>query len=65
MNMTNFKPAHFNWRADSGVAVITLRRACGHPVETLYREIRALWINEEASDGQMVVIARSVFAAGC
>lgn len=32
----------------------------GHPVETLYREIRALRIYEGASDVQKVVIARSV-----
>ena len=31
----------------------------GHPVETLYREIRALRIYEGASDVQKVVIARS------
>ncbi len=34
----------------------------GHPVETLYREIRALRIYEGASDVQKVVIARSVLA---
>ncbi|MDO8876778.1 MAG: acyl-CoA dehydrogenase family protein [Pseudolabrys sp.] len=32
----------------------------GHPVETLYREIRALRIYEGASDVQKVVIARSL-----
>ncbi len=32
----------------------------GHPVETLYREIRALRIYEGASDVQKVVIARAV-----
>jgi hypothetical protein len=32
----------------------------GHPVENLYREIRALRIYEGASDVQKVVIARSV-----
>ncbi len=32
----------------------------GHPVETLYREIRALRIYEGASDVQKIVIARSV-----
>lgn len=32
----------------------------GHPVETLYREIRALRIYEGASDVQKLVIARSV-----
>lgn len=32
----------------------------GHPVETLYREIRALRIYEGASDVQKVVIARSI-----
>ena len=26
MNMTDFKPQHFNWRAEDGVAVITLKR---------------------------------------
>ena len=26
MNMAEFKPAHFNWRMDGGVAVISLRR---------------------------------------
>ncbi len=36
----------------------------GHPVETLYREIRALRIYEGASDVQKVVIARTVLAAG-
>lgn len=35
----------------------------GHPVETLYREIRALRIYEGASDVQKIVIARSVLAA--
>jgi acyl-CoA dehydrogenase len=34
----------------------------GHPVETLYREIRALRIYEGASDVQKVVIARSLLA---
>lgn len=34
----------------------------GHPVETLYREIRALRIYEGASDVQKVIIARSVLA---
>jgi acyl-CoA dehydrogenase len=32
----------------------------GHPVETLYREIRALRIYEGASDVQKIIIARSV-----
>jgi acyl-CoA dehydrogenase len=32
----------------------------GHPVESLYREIRALRIYEGASDVQKVVIARSI-----
>jgi enoyl-CoA hydratase/carnithine racemase len=27
MNLRDFKPTHFNWRADGGVAVITLKRA--------------------------------------
>jgi len=36
----------------------------GHPVENLYREIRALRIYEGASDVQKVVIARAVAAAG-
>jgi acyl-CoA dehydrogenase len=35
----------------------------GHPVETLYREIRALRIYEGASDIQKVVIARSVLSS--
>ncbi len=35
----------------------------GHPVETLYREIRALRIYEGASDVQKIVIARSVLAS--
>lgn len=35
---------------------------CGHPVEKLYREIRALRIYEGASDVQKVVIARSVLS---
>jgi len=34
----------------------------GHPVETLYREIRALRIYEGASDVQKVVIARSLLS---
>jgi acyl-CoA dehydrogenase len=34
----------------------------GHPVESLYREIRALRIYEGASDVQKVVIARSVLS---
>ena len=34
----------------------------GHPVETLYREIRALRIYEGASDVQKIIIARSVLA---
>ncbi|MGB8073093.1 MAG: acyl-CoA dehydrogenase family protein [Pseudolabrys sp.] len=37
-------------------------RSC-HPVETLYREIRALRIYEGASDVQKIVIARSVLSA--
>jgi acyl-CoA dehydrogenase len=40
-----------------GVGVVS-----GHPVETLYREIRALRIYEGASDVQKIVIARSVLA---
>jgi acyl-CoA dehydrogenase len=36
----------------------------GHPVERLYREIRALRIYEGASDVQKVVIARQVLAGG-
>jgi acyl-CoA dehydrogenase len=35
----------------------------GHPVETLYREIRALRIYEGASDVQKVVIARSALSS--
>jgi acyl-CoA dehydrogenase len=35
----------------------------GHPVETLYREIRALRIYEGASDVQKLVIARSTLSA--
>jgi acyl-CoA dehydrogenase len=35
----------------------------GHPVETLYREIRALRIYEGASDVQKIVIARSVLSS--
>jgi acyl-CoA dehydrogenase len=34
----------------------------GHPVETLYREIRALRIYEGASDVQKIIIARSLLA---
>ncbi len=34
----------------------------GHPIESLYREIRALRIYEGASDVQKVIIARSVLA---
>jgi acyl-CoA dehydrogenase len=36
----------------------------GHPVESLYREIRALRIYEGASDVQKIVIARSVLSSG-
>ena len=32
----------------------------GHPVETLYREVRALRIYEGASDVQRIIIARSI-----
>jgi acyl-CoA dehydrogenase len=35
----------------------------GHPVEALYREIRALRIYEGASDVQKIIIARSVLQA--
>ena len=35
----------------------------GHPVETLYREIRALRIYEGASDVQKIIIARSVLSS--
>jgi acyl-CoA dehydrogenase len=35
----------------------------GHPVERLYREIRALRIYEGASEVQKVVIARQMLAA--
>jgi len=35
---------------------------CGHPVETLYREIRALRIYEGASDIQKIIIARNVLS---
>jgi acyl-CoA dehydrogenase len=35
---------------------------CGHPVEALYREIRALRIYEGASDVQKIIIARAVIA---
>jgi acyl-CoA dehydrogenase len=35
----------------------------GHPVETLYREIRALRIYEGASDVQKIIIARSILSA--
>jgi acyl-CoA dehydrogenase len=35
----------------------------GHPIETLYREIRALRIYEGASDVQKVIIARATLAA--
>jgi acyl-CoA dehydrogenase len=35
----------------------------GHPVENLYREIRALRIYEGASDVQKIIIARSVLSA--
>jgi acyl-CoA dehydrogenase len=37
---------------------------CGHPVEALYREIRALRIYEGASDVQKIIIARSVLSSG-
>ncbi len=36
----------------------------GHPVETLYREIRALRIYEGATDVQKIIIARSVLSSG-
>jgi len=36
----------------------------GHPVEMLYREIRALRIYEGASDVQKIIIARSVLSSG-
>ena len=35
----------------------------GHPVETLYREIRALRIYEGASDVQKIIIARSLLSS--
>jgi acyl-CoA dehydrogenase len=35
----------------------------GHPVETLYRDIRALRIYEGASDIQKLVIARAVLSS--
>jgi alkylation response protein AidB-like acyl-CoA dehydrogenase len=35
----------------------------GHPVERLYREVRALRIYEGASEVQQVVIARQLLAA--
>jgi acyl-CoA dehydrogenase len=35
----------------------------GHPVETLYREIRALRIYEGASDVQKIIIARSALSS--
>jgi acyl-CoA dehydrogenase len=35
----------------------------GHPVERLYREVRALRIYEGASEVQKVVIARQILAA--
>ena len=34
----------------------------GHPVETLYREVRALCIYEGASEVQKVIIARTLLA---
>jgi acyl-CoA dehydrogenase len=34
----------------------------GHPIETLYREIRALRIYEGASEVQKIIIARSVLS---
>ena len=37
----------------------------GHPVETLYREIRALRIYEGASDVQKIIIARSALSSAC
>jgi acyl-CoA dehydrogenase len=37
----------------------------GHPVEMLYRDIRALRIYEGASDVQKVIIARAALAAAC
>jgi acyl-CoA dehydrogenase len=36
----------------------------GHPVEALYREIRALRIYEGASDVQKIIIARSLLSGG-
>ena len=35
----------------------------GHPVEALYREIRALRIYEGASDVQKIIIARSLLSS--
>jgi acyl-CoA dehydrogenase len=35
----------------------------GHPVEALYREIRALRIYEGASDVQKIIIARSTLSS--
>ena len=35
----------------------------GHPVETLYREVRALRIYEGASEVQKIVIARQLLSA--
>ena len=35
----------------------------GHPVETLYREIRALRIYEGASDVQKIIVARSILSS--
>jgi acyl-CoA dehydrogenase len=35
----------------------------GYPVETLYREIRALRVYEGASDIQKIIIARSVLSS--
>ena len=37
--------------------------AAGHPVERLYREVRALRIYEGASEGQKIIIARQTLAA--
>ena len=36
----------------------------GHPVERLYREIRALRIYEGASEVQQLIIARAVLSEG-
>ena len=59
MTMKDFKPAHFNWRMDGGVAVISLRRPERKNPITFesYAELRDTFSNlVHASDVKAVVI---------